>query len=969
MKGLLTNKMMRVFLCAVLGLAPGFGLSLKAAAVVITEDKTAHGDWLVTLDSGETNVVTVAQTGTGKIIKQGPGTLVLAAQNSFTGGIVLEAGFISAEASGCLGSGEITILGQREGYAGPCELWFSGSNMDLGAPTLRVTGDTSCQYPAVCLYGTNNTFSGVITAHHSLYFKDEYMWLYNKIKAEKGSAKWSTDVNKYVSAHFYGAITAVDTFHHVPDTECYFHASVSARIFDTVKQANEYRLHNESDNTYYAPIYFYQPNRVDVFNSGYRNIYFNSDEGLGGAKVTANVPGITYPRPGTLYLCGHAMTLAGIDAPRVKSDDWTANRGGFSSQNGDQTATLLVTGSAANATCQMGLRLMGKTNFTLDAAENPGFTQEITWREQSTSGNIVVRNGRLLLSGDAYFSSASATIVVEENGVLELVGTNSPLGRIASLEVYGRLRVGEGITALFAANNTPKLKLHSGCALEAEENLALTVNELWIDGVQHMKGTWRKVDLPQGVLDEKISVTALTGNMSDPTTTAVWTGAAEDDDLGSTLGNWTVNGEVPAALDFATGSLGVMIGVAETATNLVPPETGMRVNRIVFDRPTNTICPPFVLGAPGRTLVLDGNFMPPSGKKAQMSQLVLRGTITSPYGVDQGSADPNGDFTIYYREAGRTKSMSPESSIYGYKSDYGTPLILDNATINKPIYLYGAGPGGEDFYALPSTVNTFKQHVWLESGGWHVISAGAGAEVVFEGGLKVSARCVTRLGGTIRVRNKPITASAGLNLESGTFVLDAPGNVFGNTSSQNKGLCMGEKNAASRLVFLRSGCFLDNDKEQLNIIGKLQATVDFNVTTQRLSRFLGSNTHAASVLTGGYPAMLEVKGGTAFTTATNVWETLANSVQMAGGLGFHYLGNGPASSKASISAGTDEIFTLKSRAFTTCGDLEVSGGTLELAADASWLNGTNFTARGTGVLKFSGTRQVRGYVCACAFRG
>ena len=177
MKGRLTEKMMCVFLCAALGLAPGFDLPLKAAVDEISKDMTEEGDWIVKLDSGVTNVVTVAQTGAGKIIKQGAGTLVLAAQNSFTGGITLEAGYVSAEASGCLGSGEITILGQREDYTGPCELWLTGSNMDLGAPAIHVTGDTSCQYPAVCLYGTNNTFSGVITAEHSLYFKDEYMWL------------------------------------------------------------------------------------------------------------------------------------------------------------------------------------------------------------------------------------------------------------------------------------------------------------------------------------------------------------------------------------------------------------------------------------------------------------------------------------------------------------------------------------------------------------------------------------------------------------------------------------------------------------------------------------------------------------------------------------------------------------------------------------------------------------------------
>ena len=38
---------------------------------------------------------------------------------------------------------------------------------------------------------------------------------------------------------------------------------------------------------------------------------------------------------------------------------------------------------------------------------------------------------------------------------------------------------------------------------------------------------------------------------------------------------------------------------------------------------------------------------------------------------------------------------------------------------------------------------------------------------------------------------------------------------------------------------------------------------------------------------------------------------------------------------------------------TSCGDVEVSGGTLEFSADSSWLVGTNVTVRGTGTLKIA----------------
>ena len=51
---------------------------------------------------------------------------------------------------------------------------------------------------------------------------------------------------------------------------------------------------------------------------------------------------------------------------------------------------------------------------------------------------------------------------------------------------------------------------------------------------------------------------------------------------------------------------------------------------------------------------------------------------------------------------------------------------------------------------------------------------------------------------------------------------------------------------------------------------------------------------------------------------------------------------------------------LKGRAFSSTGDLCATNGVLELAADATWLNGTNFTAKGEGTLKFASKDQVTG---------
>ena len=113
--------------------------SISAAFVAVgaitetTDDMTATGDWTINVAAGDSNVVTVAQSGSGKIIKTGGGYLVLRKNSTFTGGVELQEGFLmvdpdaDAGTSGtvnctALGSGDVTILGQRSGYTGYCEL-------------------------------------------------------------------------------------------------------------------------------------------------------------------------------------------------------------------------------------------------------------------------------------------------------------------------------------------------------------------------------------------------------------------------------------------------------------------------------------------------------------------------------------------------------------------------------------------------------------------------------------------------------------------------------------------------------------------------------------------------------------------------------------------------------------------------------------------------------------------------------
>ena len=77
-----------------------------------------------------------------------------------------------------------------------------------------------------------------------------------------------------------------------------------------------------------------------------------------------------------------------------------------------------------------------------------------------------------------------------------------------------------------------------------------------------------------------------------------------------------------------------------------------------------------------------------------------------------------------------------------------------------------------------------------------------------------------------------------------------------------------------------------------------------------------------------------------FVTNNKTCSPLTNRVDLTGALSFR------------LSA-TNETMTFYAKDFSTCGDLEVSAGTLDFKSDASWLHGTNVAVNGEGRLKMA----------------
>jgi hypothetical protein len=276
-----------------------------------------------------------------------------------------------------------------------------------------------------------------------------------------------------------------------------------------------------------------------------------------------------------------------------------------------------------------------------------------------------------------------------------------------------------------------------------------------------------------------------------------------------------------------------------------------------------------------------------------------------------------------------------------------TGFLLNNATIEKPIYAANL-IGVPIFETKSGTTNEIKGNLRFglsgnnSYGSWQPVNLNANSELIFSGGVTFTHSFRPYGNGVVRFRNKPISALqyAGINPMGGKVIIETTGNTFAN-------ICLGYSHSYASPVTLEmtvSGA-MTNGNMLVGINGwdvvNLSATslshtytLELNSTTQKCEKIAVSN---RGIIKGNYPAMFEVKTGK--KPDDHVGFAVKGKVE--GGVGFR------------MSGDDDAVLKFEREAFTSCGDLEVVSGTMEFANDASWLNGTNITVSGTGILKLN----------------
>ena len=925
-----------------------FLAAISAAFVAVgaidntTEDKTALGDWEITVATGDSNVVTVAQSGSGKIIKKGGGHLVLRKNSTFTGGVELQEGFLmvdpdaDAGTSGivnctALGTGDVTILGQRSDYTGYCELGIVGAGPNdtrivTVANNIHVTGDTTGKYPALFIYGQKSVLTGKITANQNFYFCDDEITtraIHNAVSSRKE-----------VLSCTFGEVEVAGEIRNQGFCRFEFTGKVTAQKinFNVARPQRSGEQDPDQNNAHSSFVLYAPSNSVGEIIGGRHPIYCAVKDALPGMLFrSTRTKGLTQSylnlfgySPNT----GYDQSIGGLASDHRYTGEKSGSTAYTWGVNGRSSKTLTITGIAPNegetekelVTCAtIGTSDYPDFNLTLDAYD--GFTQTISNQNHYISNALRAKKGTLRVAGTATMSSLKS-IMVDSGAVFDVrVTSTNAFAALTSLAVDGTFNVAPCATNAFEDSVVIDMTLGANASLSLPSGMNLTVRTLVVNGGIKLPGTYTSAEIP--AISEGASVIVL---LTPAGAAAEWTGAADSDNLMTTMANWK---DTPELIDFSQYLTAVTI--TNNGTEMVYAD-GTKINKLLFRRTPAAV--PFTIRptTPGAVLEVAGRI-----EMLDAAQLIIKDAVIAPPNhIDQGRAS-NLDTAMYVSFQGNSAVTTYAASNNVYKtSKNNLPLILDNAVIEKPLCMTAHITGHACIYCMPGTTNEIKgnfNHITYQPD----VHVPANTLLTFSGGVSYGTCMHKMLTGTMAVKDKPITSTTYFLLENGTLVLDAE-----NMSLRGSGTGDGMNLSGGTLDCRRSFCF--NGESMLCMRGTSLCMVEFNATTQRVTRLCCYNSKSTSKIHGDPGSLLEVVGGWGSgRTAPNkdlsaTYRLLTNRVDIAGALSLK------------MSA-TNETMTFCSKAFSTCGDLEVSAGTLDFMSNATWLKGTNVAVNGEGRLK------------------
>lgn len=853
-------------------------------------------------------------SGDGSILKYGGGKLVLASENTFSGGVTITNGTLEVAEQGALGSGLLTIknsskpplisvrFSKKDAIVGNAiKLPYTVSNAETGSPHVYVTENTAftgdiTSYANTFYIGNLNCNKNSIETAYPTNTIEGKLWIYGS----RGLA-----ISSYGITIFRGPVTAGSV------TVGGFSSCTGSLVLDT-----------DSCN-------------VNSYNLSSGSLYCKRRNVLNGAKLSVRQKDAS--PLAHIDLCGFDQTCATFGMYSTGSV-FPASGTGFSINSSDGPATLTVTGGAANASCDCYFAISDRITILLDA--DPTFTCNFKNRANGTSGDIVVSNGIFSVTDTATFKAVPRIVVAEEGKFVLSSTVSEALAGVTELDVSGEFR--SSANSPFASEAV-RLVIAKDAVFDIGSTL--NVSSLAVRGVDLDEGIYTHAEFSEIAAGTTIVVPA-------QKRTATWIGGGEDD-LVSTDGNWSgatvpnlTGGGLTAVFaesgnralvdrmlyldgivfsggnDFTLARNGEDCGISLFDAGLSFAEaSGDSARKFSLDVPVDANGELIWILPSNTTFELcgglttrknaakggDGNLVF-SGTNSFAGALVISngvttfsGTVTTPSGVDGSGYALDNSIRCY----GATDSD---------KGKLTGRVYLDNAVIEKPFFTLGPNVQSKSETYLWTTENSSNvvRGVWKSGGeSWQRFNQPASAITVFEGGVENTTRSHFA-GGTVHIRNKPHLATGNIfTISQGTRVIyEAAGGYINN-------LQLGNAVVEFKTSYSLNGGQITN--------GSTACSINLNCTTQR---FECINFHSAPnvVVDGAYGAALEVSGKATSVISAN----LTNGVSV-------------------VNIGSGEL-VLTGRTFTSHGDIVAESGTVKIADDAKWKNASRVCASGSGTV-------------------
>lgn len=904
------------------------------------------GEYVVEVASGVTVEFSGEISGTGPLRKTGAGTLVLSnGNNTFTEGVQISQGYVRADKEGCLGDGKVYIDGTVKSSQGTLKNYGVTRQICFNAADATFAN-------AIDLTGKEpDTQAPLIRAMESVVLAGPVA--FNTAIAGNCYLVFRSDSGKVL--RFTGGVIGSAT---------YFRPYVIGEIWFDCTFSLPATVSCPGSENYPSDLKFGgKDGHFNVLSMKCNAVRFTSENAITSGVVTVSSKGnYTDTTKTRLDLDGWSQRFSALDFNTTQDKSPASGYDGtWIYTDPEKPATLTLIGAASNYTGWQ--RLCGALSFVVDAAGYPNFVQTLSYRPHSMTGVLAVSNGTLVVDHGATFKNVPE-VHVGPNGALQFLDSTSALSGATKVVVDGTLDL-SGATTSLPSDNSIEVWLGASASLKLSSNLRVKNLYIWNGETYERKPN---ADYKAGSIAQITGGDVNVDNGEEELVDATWTAGAGASAQGiAEAANWSVAAE---KLNLSNGKLGATFASAGATAEI---DRAVKFRKVTFDAAdgftlakangsaaveiggegivasagayeiaapvTLPVAQTWMLGSGATVRISDGVSVDPAvvpdvagagafelsgesvfGNGAAISNrtVCLSGLIATPDRVPDGPA-------AYWSDA--TGWTPYESALRVYANVWGedSSVSISNLVSEKALWIRGPGNATSTkrswFNVAPGSTNEFRAGVYFSSDIGSV-TVPSDACLCFRKGLNLAA--TTRwTGGTLDFQGGTFGAGTG----SGVYLTDVNIRLHGAGGD-------GKYRMESGSSF---DCFCD--------LAITNAYLWFNAST-RVSLH-GHVIHAKQ---------MERNWG---------WPTIESDEPATLVVGYDK--NGTASSfmgqingcVSVVKNGAGGTLTISDCAAATTGDLSVvgTGNVLTLAADASWLNGTNVTVASTSTLKLQGRRQ------------